>query len=826
MMEPESTLKNRRNLAVVLSLILLMAGHVEGILVSSIPELSAPMGVSVEDGQTVFRVWAPHARSVAVIGDFNNWRPRLGDHFEIDRRTGIWTGSIAGTRPRGSYQYLINDELRRRDPYARAVTEDGTRSLFYDPGAYRWRNQPPPRYELEELVIYEMHIGTFYDPQPNNGRMASFDDAIRRLDHLADLGVNTVCILPVKQFNGGHSWGYNPSDIFAIENSYGGPDAFKRFVEACHQRGLAVHVDIVHNHYGPENLDLWQFDGSGSGSSDGGIYFFSDHRALTPWGPRPDFEHPMVRRFIKDNVIMWLEEYRVDGFRWDAVANIWAYADGRRPIPAGSRMLDEINQAIRTDYPARWSIAEDSLDIGLFHGSWEYDFHHQVIPSLSARSDLERNMRQVAGALTRRPRRMWRIVYVDSHDEAGKLNNEMRIASDIDPANPDSDYARRLGGLGAVLTLTAPGIPMIFMGNEFQESGAWHDDTPLDWSRLRQHAGTARLHRDLITLRRNLEGHSGGLKGLQIQTPVVDDLQKHLVYWRAHERNPTDQVVVAINFSGEEAAVTIPFPSVGPWLLRLDSDWVRYGGQNRAERPASFTLATGAQAQTRMPPYSARIFSLVNRPVHSPAPAEATPVHREPATFVEPTRPHSVWRTVSLVGNFNNNDATAAHLELIGNFEWEGAFFFDLETPPRFKLVANETQSIFWGRPEERFEESESMQLQLRRGVPDVMMRTPWQGLYRFHFHDQTLLLTIERIGDEPLAEESPERVGAAPLSRTWTDVNGRTMEATLLSADFGSPLAVLETADGRQIEVPVRSLSPADREVIREWILERGESD
>lgn len=784
------------------------------------------MGVSVEDGRTVFRVWAPNAQSVSVIGDFNNWRARASDALEFDRRTGIWEGSIAGTRPRGAYQFLINDEIRRRDPYGRAVSEDGRTSVFYDPSAFRWRNHPPPRYELEELVIYQMHIGTFYDPNPDNGRMATLDDAIRRLDHLVELGVNTVCILPVKQFRGGHSWGYNPSDVFAIANVYGGPEALKRFVDACHERGLAVHVDIVHNHYGPENLDLWQFDGSGSGQ-DGGIYFFSDQRALTPWGPRPDFEQPMVRRFIQDNVVMWLDEFRMDGFRWDSVVNVRAYRDGRNPIPAGSRMLDDINQMIRDEYPGIWSIAEDSLDISLFHGSWEYDFHHQLKRSIGARTDTERNMRQVASAMRRRPRRMWRVAYVDNHDEAGRLNENVRMASVIDPNDPDSDYARRLSGIGTVMTLTAPGIPLIFMGSEFQESGAWHDDTPLDWSKVRRHAGMVRLHRDLIALRRNRDGHSDGLKGLLIETPVVDDESNHLVYWRAHERNRDDQVVVAINFSGVDADVVIPFPSRGPWLLRLDSDWQRYGGENRNERPTPFRLEEGARAQTRMPPYSARIFTLTERPrtrTPEPDPEPRPAVDRGRVT--EPVAPHSIWRSISLMGNFNDQDRSSHSLELISNFTWEGSFFFENEETPRFKLVANETETIFWGRPASRFEESEFIQVELRRGAPDVMLRDSWEGLYRFHFHDQSRMLTIERMGDRPLPEEpeeedeQPETLSSpAAQIRTWTDVNGRTMEARLVDASFDRPVAVLENAEGRQLEVPVRSLSLEDRQWIRQWI-------
>ncbi len=788
---------------------------------ATIPELDQPLGVTFGRGETTFRVWAPNAESVAVIGEFNNWRPSAAHRLMLDRNTGIWSGTIRRSRMRGAYQFLINDNLRRRDPYGRAVTPDGQHSVFYDPGEYRWRNIPPPRYELEELVIYELHIGSFYHPQPNNRRPATFDDAIRRLDHLVDLGVNTICLLPVNTFNGLFSWGYNPSDLFAVEDAYGGPDGLKRFVEACHERGLAVHLDLVHNHYGPENLDLIQFDGTGN-PRNGGIYFYDgDGIGMTPWGPRVRFDQPMVRRFILDSVLMWMDEYRIDGFRWDSTINIRAYNNGSSPIPEGARMLEDINRVIKERYPGVWSIAEDSIDTGNFHGSWYYDFHHMVMPALEARRDADRDIRRVAAALARVPRTMWRVVYVDNHDEAGKLNDQIRIASDIDPDDPGSDYARRLSGLGAVLTFTAPGIPLLFMGNEFQEYDTWHDDVPLDWSKVRRHEGTLNLHRDLIALRRNKEGHSVGLRGLGLRTPIADNQRKHLVYWRAHDSDPDDQTVIAINFTGEPADVVIPFPSVGPWQMRLNSDWTDYGGETDRGSPEPFTLATGARAQTRMASYSARIYTLANRPGEQPRvgerPAAAPRPTPTPTPPEEPERFFSIWRSAYLTGSFNEWDPTAWPFELVADEQWEGYFFFAEVENPRFKVTVNETDSIFWGRPAERFTVSDAMTLQVRRMAPEIVIRDTWSGLYRIRFNDTTRELTIERVGDEPLPEEEAE-----PL-RDWTDANGNTVRARLREASFETPVIILEREDGSTVRVPVRSLSREDRLYVRDWI-DRGQ--
>ena len=135
-------------------------------------------------------------------------------------------------------------------------------------------------------MIYELHVGSFTAPDGGLGTFASLTD---KLDHLVELGVNAVELMPVMEFAGDRSWGYNPAHLFAVESSYGGPDALKRFVRTCHQRGIAVIIDVVYNHFGPSDLDLWQFDGW-SENDKGGIYFYNDWRSSTPWGDaRPDY---------------------------------------------------------------------------------------------------------------------------------------------------------------------------------------------------------------------------------------------------------------------------------------------------------------------------------------------------------------------------------------------------------------------------------------------------------------------------------------------------------------------------------------------------------
>lgn len=796
-----------------------------------------PMGVTSDGATTTVRVWAPNAQSVAITGEFNGWKPSRGEMLVKDESTGIWSGTLNRSLPRGAYGFLINGNLVKRDPYGRAVTPSGDRSVFHDPASFDWTGDRAPTIGLEDLVIYEMHVGAFYDPKPADNVQGTFDDATRRLDHLSDLGINAVCLLPIAEFGGNHSWGYNPSDLFAVEQAYGGPDALRRFVKACHARGIAVHLDIVHNHYGPQNLDLLQFDGTGDATA-GGIYFYDQSELdQTPWGPRPRFSEPMVRRFIRDNVMMWIDEFRVDGFRWDSTVNIRAYNFGANAIPEGSRMLEEINDEIRRRYPGKWSIAEDSYDIGNFHGSWDYDFHNLIAPALAKNNDADRDLIAISSALQRYGR-MDRVIYVDNHDEAGKLNNQRRIASDADSAKPGSDHARRICGLGAVLTLTAPGIPLIFMGNEFQEYGEFHEDQPLDWSKTKLHAGTLALHKELIALRLNRGGSTGGLKGRGIEVPLEDSDRNLLVYHRWHERNAADRVVVAINLSAVPAEITIPFPLEGPWLLRIDTDWARFGGANRNEAAAPFRLPGDAPEQRQtLAPYSARIFSLVDRP----APAALVKQGRAaPPAGKKDRPPMSMYASVNLAGTFNDWDKTAWPLKLVEDYVWEGRFRFNGSVKPAFKLSANDTGVIFWGGYDGKIEpEAGLANVQVKRLGTNFTSAATWNGTYRFRFNEDLLFLEVEKLNDPaapaapttptaPSASRPPPVTNLKPIPieaptggddgfRVWTDQRGSRLEAKLVEA---TPLMVsLVRRDGKRVQIPLDRFSEADRTFVKSWL-------
>ena len=333
-----------------------------------------------------FRVWAPDAQQVSVQGDFNHWHP---DEMEPDPRfPGIWTLDSRRAHPGHAYQFVIDGDIIRRDPQARAVRAHDNVAIVVDPREFRWPSSEAAwrTPDAKDLVVYEMHLGTFASGLP--GDDSPFRRAIKALPYLSGLGVNCIQLMPVNEFTGDRSWGYNPGDIFVIESAYGTPDDFRSFVAACHAAGIAVLLDVVHNHYGPQELAVWRFD-LPDGDGDAGRYFYSDpDMAATEWGPRPDFSNPEVRRFITSSIRMFVEEYHIDGFRWDSVYNIrYVPGNGTAPNPDGDIALREANDWLAEHRPRAIRIAEDHAFDGNgvgFQAQWHSAFQALLSSFLSS----------------------------------------------------------------------------------------------------------------------------------------------------------------------------------------------------------------------------------------------------------------------------------------------------------------------------------------------------------------------------------------------------------------------------------------------------------
>ena len=316
------------------------------------------MGAIQHAGGVAFRVWAPHAQAVSVIGSFNGWE---GDkHAMQAEENGYWYVDVAEARAGDQYKFLLataQGEFQRIDPYAREVVNSVGNAIVHDP-SFDWAGDEFKLAPWNEIVVYELHVGTFSESDDNLS--GKFGTVSARLGHLKKLGVNAIQIMPIAEFAGEQSWGYNPSHIFAVETDYGGPLAFKGFVKHAHEHGIAVILDVVYNHLGPSDLDLWQFDGW-SANDGGGIYFYNDKRAHTPWGnTRPDYGRGEVRQYLLDNASMWLEEYHVDGLRFDGTVYIHTSSGpGSDDLPDGWSLLQAINSLVAENFPGRITIAED-----------------------------------------------------------------------------------------------------------------------------------------------------------------------------------------------------------------------------------------------------------------------------------------------------------------------------------------------------------------------------------------------------------------------------------------------------------------------------------
>ena len=404
------------------------------------------MGALPHNAGVAFRVWAPHADSVYVTGSFNDWS---NDAHPMDREDeGYWYADVAEATIGAEYRFRIvngDKSFLRIDPYARQVINSVGNSVVYDAN-FDWAGDDFHLPAVNELVIYEMHLGTFHDKE--DGGTDKFAGAVQKFGYLKQLGVNVIEVMPLAEFAGGLSWGYNPACIFAVETNYGGPDGFKRFVKAAHEAGLGVVLDVVYNHFGPSDLDLWQFDGWSENES-GGIYFYNDWRAETPWGrTRPDYGRKEVRQFIRDNALMWLEEYHVDGLRLDMtlfMRNVRGDGDPGSDLNDGWSVIQWINRELHQRHPGRITIAEDlqnddrltkSVDEGGggFTAQWAARFVHPVRAAVITPNDADRSLDSVRMAIEGRYNQdpFQRVIYSESHDEIA--NGKARVASEIDPA--------------------------------------------------------------------------------------------------------------------------------------------------------------------------------------------------------------------------------------------------------------------------------------------------------------------------------------------------------------------------------------------------------
>jgi malto-oligosyltrehalose trehalohydrolase len=420
-----------------------------------------------------FDVWAPNAGSVEV--EVNGVRhPMTGAE-----RAGWWTAVAEG----GDYGFVLDGEGPFPDP--RSLRQpDGVHGLsrVHDHQRFRWTDDAWRGRPLAGSVLYELHVGTF-TPE------GTFEAAIGRLGHLVELGVDAVELMPVAAFPGRHGWGYDGVDLWAVHEPYGGPDGLKRFVDACHRRGLAVVLDVVYNHLGPNGNYLSHY----------GPYFTDAHR--TPWGPAVNVDRAgsdEVRAFIIGNALMWLRDYHLDGLRLDAVHAI----QDQRAIHVLEELAGAVARLSAETGREMFLIAESDLGdprlvtareaggYGL-DAQWSDDFHHALHALLTGERQgyycdfgspaaLAKTLTRVffhdgswssfRGRTHGRPVDPLRtpghrfVGFLQNHDQVGNRATGDRISGHLSPA---------MLKIGAALLLTAPFTPMLFMGEEWGAGTPW-----------------------------------------------------------------------------------------------------------------------------------------------------------------------------------------------------------------------------------------------------------------------------------------------------------------------------------------------------------------
>ena len=581
------------------------------------------LGARMLDSEQVhFRVWAPRASHVAVRVNGQARAPISMEPGDL----GYYETTIRGLMPGARYTYILNAEKERPDPASR-FQPDGVHkpSAVVDPAGFAWTDQAWRGHPQEELIIYELHAGTF-------SAAGTFEGIIPSLDYLRDdVGVTAVELMPVAQFPGTRNWGYDGAYLYAPQASYGGPDGLKALVNACHAKGLAVVLDVVYNHLGPEGNYLGDF----------GPYFTDRHR--TPWGSAINYDGPdsdEVRHFIISNALYWIVEYHIDALRLDAIHGIFDFS--------AYHILQELNDRVhaQADRIGRSVsiIAESDLNdvrviapvgqggFGL-DGQWNDDFHHAlhaVVTGertgyyadfgrvehlatairdgyvLAGTRSVYRRRRHGNSSRGRPPSQF--VVFAQNHDQIGNRAIGDRLSTVV----PDA-----LNAIAATVLLV-PYIPLLFMGEEYGETApfqyftshgdadlaeavrqgrrrefahfGWKKDIipdpqdPSTFERSRVHPGSqvdperrAILHwtKSLLALRKAVPALGPGDTDARGCSAWAYEDERVLVMHRWATTGPA--ALIVLSFNAQPTTITLREP-VGSWDLRLAATAREFAG--------------------------------------------------------------------------------------------------------------------------------------------------------------------------------------------------------------------------------------------------------
>jgi len=614
---------------------------------------NTPLGANLVAGGATFRTWAPLARQVYVAlkrqtGGPPSIFPKDPEHMLVKDAAGFWGGFVPGIKDGDLYRFYVvgtGSEGFKRDPYARELEFEGypdCNCVARDPADYPWHDggfRPPP---FNELIIYQFHIGVFYakddlgrDIRPH--RVCKILDVVDRIEYWADLGVNAVMPLPFQEYQGENSLGYNGTDLFSPEMDYAVPatelapylarvnrllaakgiaplsadqlsgqvNQFKAFIDLCHLYGIALIADVVYNHAGGgfDDQSIKFFDRQSYTTDNNSLYFTDQDHA---GGRVFAFWKQEVRQFLIDNAKSLLEEYHVDGLRYDQVTVI--------AESGGWYFAQDLTNTLRFVKPSAVQIAEYwgnerwkgvavpprgmGFDIG--YSDTLRDALRQVIAQAAGGRDVRLDLDRLRDALylTYKDDARWTVFQcIENHDlvdfnHTGR-DRQPRVPALADPSNARSWYARSRAKVATSLLLTAPGVPMIFMGQEFLEDKYWTDwpgrpELLIWWNGLegedKHMSDQHRFTRDLMWLRRK----HPALRGEGINVFHVHNDNRVIAFHRWVPGAGRDVVVVAsLNESTfYDRSYRLGFPIGGHWNEVFNSDvydrWVNPNAQGNS----------------------------------------------------------------------------------------------------------------------------------------------------------------------------------------------------------------------------------------------------
>ena len=546
-------------------------------------------------GTVTFILHAPFKPYVSLVGDFNHWDTRA--HRMVTDGRGTWWVTLAhpGATRYGFY-VAIDDQSHAwvGDPYATQVIwttmDEPWGSLPATCSKFPWQDAQWHTPSLRDLIIYELCVrdfaGTWRGDRPLYGNFRAMLD---KVEYLATTGVNAIELMPIQAFPGDSSWGYNPVFYFAVANTYGSPDDFKTFVNACHVRGIAVILDVAFNHaWGQHPYYLFyppMYGPKGESLADWNPFFHHTPPNVNMWGG-VDWDHfeEVTTHYFQDVVRFWLQEYHVDGFRFDWVCGV--DYDSRNPMQPGFNPYHGIRAlawAARQTKPDCILIGEywqldgthpDKTAAKMVHETdinacWNGIFHHTLDYVLNQRWQWEKRdiFRALGGYRDLGFDVATQVVnYTCSHDEI-RPEHEIKFYTWNAIARPKTMSVQQLAllkaSLGLIALFTVPGIPMIYAGQEFAEdTPRTIDFLPLQWDKLKRavHQSYYELVRRLIGARAT----SSALRSDYIMFYTDNFVEDHVVRFNRWDDHG-DYAAVALNFDNGARNVSLDVPHPGMW---------------------------------------------------------------------------------------------------------------------------------------------------------------------------------------------------------------------------------------------------------------------